>query len=53
MRIIENSTFKFKKEETRVVTTRNLVDHMINNRVMFVPKYNAREYLNTRKNTTI
>ena len=33
MRIIEKLTAKFKKLEPRVVTTRNLVDYMINKRI--------------------
>ena len=51
MRIIEKLTAKFKKPEPRVVTTRNLVDYMINKRIMFVPNYNEREYIKARKRT--
>ena len=51
MRIIEKLTAKFKKPEPRVVTTRDLVDPMINDRVMFVPNYNEREYIKARKKT--
>ena len=51
MRIIEKLTAKFKKLEPRVVTTRNLVDYMINKRIMFVPNYNEREYIKARKRT--
>ena len=51
MRIIEKLTSKFKKPELQVVTTRNLVDYMINDRIMFVPNYNEREYIKARKRT--
>lgn len=51
MRIIEKLTAKFNKKEPQVVTTRNLVDYMINDRVMFVPNYNEREYIKARKRT--
>ena len=51
MRIIEKLTARFKKPEKRVVTTRDLVDSMINDRVMFVPNYNEREYIKARKKT--
>ena len=51
MRIIEKLTAKFKKPELKVVTTRNLVDYMINERIMFVPNYNEREYIKARKRT--
>lgn len=50
MRIFEKITAKFKKEK-RVITTRNLVDYMILDRVMFVPNYNEREYIKARKKT--
>ena len=49
MRIFEKLVSKFKKSEPKVVTTRNLVDYMINERVMFVPNYNEREYMKARK----
>ncbi|MFQ6723937.1 MAG: hypothetical protein ACLRFE_01200 [Clostridia bacterium] len=51
MRIIEKLTAKFKKPELKIVTTRNLVDYMINERIMFVPNYNEREYIKARKRT--
>jgi hypothetical protein len=51
MRIIEKLTAKFKKPEPRVVTTRNLVDYMITERIMFVPNYNERKYIKARKRT--
>ena len=51
MRIFEKLTAKFKKSEKRVITTRNLVDYMINERIMFVPNYNEREYIKARKRT--
>lgn len=51
MRIIEKLTAKFKKSEPRVVTTRNLVEYMITERIMFVPNYNEREYIKARKRT--
>ena len=51
MRIFEKLTAKFKKSEKRVITTRNLVDYMINERIMFVPNYNEHEYIKARKRT--
>ena len=51
MRIFEKLTAKFKKPELKIVTTRNLVDYMINERIMFVPNYNEREYIKARKRT--
>ena len=51
MRIIEKLTAKFKNPEKRIVTTRDLIDTMINERVMFVPNYNEQEYIKARKKT--
>ena len=51
MRIFEKLIAKFKKPAPKVVTTRNLTDYMITDRVMFVPKYNEREYIKARKRT--
>ena len=51
MRIFEKLTAQFKKPEPQIVTTRNLVDYMINKRLMFVPNYNEREYVKARKRT--
>ena len=51
MRIFEKLIAKFKKPESKVVTTRNLVDYMINERIMFVPNYNERDYIKARKRT--
>ena len=51
MRIIEKLTAKFKKPELKVVTTRNLIDYMINERIMFVPNYNEREHIKAHKRT--
>ena len=51
MRIFEKLTAKFKKSEKRVITTRNLIEPMINKRLMFVPNYNDREYVKARKRT--
>ncbi len=39
MRIIEKLTAKVTKSEPKVVTTRNLTDYMISDRIMFVPMY--------------
>jgi len=51
MRIFEKLIAKFKKPAPKVVTTRNLVDYMINERLMFVPNYNEHEYIKARKTT--
>ena len=51
MRIIEKLTAKFKKPEKRVVTTRNLIEPMLNERLMFVPNYNEHEYIKALKRT--
>ena len=51
MRIIDKITAKFKKLEPKVVTTRNLIGYMINERIMFVPNYNEHEYIKARKKT--
>lgn len=51
MRIFEKLIAKFKKPEPKVVTTRNLVDYMVNERLMLVPNYNEREYVKARKRT--
>ena len=50
MTIIEKLTARFKKQEKQVVTTRNLVHHMINDRVMLVPNYKeSKEEIKSRK----
>lgn len=51
MRIIEKLTAKVNKPEPRIITTRNLIDYMINDRVVFVPNYNDQEYIKARKRT--
>ena len=51
MRIFEKLTAQFKKPELKIVTTRNLVDFMINDRIMFIPNYNERKYIKARKKT--
>ena len=51
MRIIDKITAKFKKPEPKVVTTRNLIGYMINERIMFVPNYNEHDYIKARKRT--
>lgn len=51
MRIIEKLLPKAKKNSTSIVTTRNLTDFMTNDRIMFVPAYNEREYIKARKIT--
>ena len=50
-RIIEKLTAKFKKHKCSVVTTRNLTDVMINDRIMFVPNYDDQKYIKARKKT--
>ena len=51
MRIFEKLIAKVNKPEPRIITTRNLIDYMINDRVMFVPNYNDQEYIKARKRT--
>lgn len=51
MRIIEKLTTKFKNPKPQVITTRNLIEPMLKERIMFVPNYNEREYIKSRKRT--
>lgn len=43
MRLIQKIINKFKKKETTIVTTRNMVQHMQETRTMVVPKYDEKK----------